>query len=203
MRTTGVERFLIKHANLASILPSVAGPALGGFAGRAIGQRYGAPDIGMLLGGITGGTTGQLIKEKVENAQSATPPGAPYALDPTDSDIPSWALQGAQMLQPALKHASHGEREPIGDVLKGEVPGLPVAEAAVKHGPGAAARTFGGMAGGGLIGGGLGALGGYGIEKLLGHQVNNIPGIGMSLPDLLASVGGTIGATKGLRYMKA
>lgn len=197
-----VERFMIKSASLASIFPSVAGPAIGGFAGRAIGQRFNAPDIGMLLGGITGGTTGQLIKEKVENAQSAMPPGAPYALDPTDSDIPPWALQGAQMLQPRLKGAEHFEREPIGDILKGEVPGLPVAQAAIKHGPMGAARTFGGMAGGGLIGGGLGALGGYGIEKLLGRQIN-VPGVGLSLPDLLASIGGTIGSTKGLRYMKA
>ena len=244
------DRFKMRCANFASIFPSVAGPAVGGFAGRAIGSKFNRPDIGMLLGSITGGTTGQLLKEKAENV---VPPGTPYSLDPTDQDIPAWALQGARMLQPAMKQsnflhhapqggnsllesplghmlvpeygfakhvmgiapnqapgqpapdakqAEHYERAPIGDVLKGEVPGLPVAEAAWNKGPGAAARTFGGMAGGGLLGGGLGALGGYGIEKLLGRQVN-VPGVGLSLPDLLASIGGTIGATKGLRYMKA
>jgi hypothetical protein len=194
-----------KSASFASIFPAVAAPAIGSFAGRAIGSRFKQPDLGMLLGGITGGTTGQLLKERVEEAEDAqaVPPGAPYNLDASSQDIPSWALQGAQLLQPRMKQSFHApKREPIGDVLKGEIPGYPVAEALVKHGPGAAARTFGGMAGGGLVGGGLGALGAYGIEKLLGHQVN-VPGIGMSLPDLLASVGGTIGATKGLRYMKA
>jgi hypothetical protein len=193
-----------KNASFASIFPAVAAPALGSFAGRAIGAKFKQPDLGMLLGGITGGTTGQLLKEKVEEAEDATvPPGAPYNLDATSQDIPSWALQGAHLLQPRMKQSAHAHgREPIGDVLKGEIPGYPVAEALVKHGPEAGARTFGGMAGGGLVGGGLGALGAYGIEKLLGHQVN-VPGIGMSLPDLLASVGGTIGATKGLRYMKA
>lgn len=200
------ERFKIKHASLASILPGVAGPALGGFGGRLLAEKYHFdPNVGMLLGGITGGTGGQLLKEKVEGAENATsqvPPGAPYNLDASSQDIPSWALQGAQFMQPRMKQSNSSEREPISDVLKGEIPGYSVIEQGIKHGPGAAARTFGGMAGGGLLGGGLGALGGYGIEKLLGHQVH-VPGVGLSLPDLLASVGGTIGATKGLRHLKA
>ena len=78
-----------KLATLGSIFPAVAGPAIGGFAGRAIGAKYHAPELGAMLGAITGGTAGQLTKEVVENAQ--VPSGAPYALDPTDQDIPSWA----------------------------------------------------------------------------------------------------------------
>lgn len=198
----GAERFMIRTASFGSILPAVAAPALGAFGGRALAPSLKmSPELGALLGGITGGTVGGLVKETVEH-RNKMPPGAPYALDPTDSDIPSWALQGAQLLQPSMKQGNHDGREPISDVLLGEVPGAPVVQAAMHGGPAGAARTFGGMAGGGLIGGGLGALGGYGIEKLLGRQVN-VPGVGLSLPDLLASVGGTIGSTKGLRYMKA
>lgn len=200
-----IERFMIRTASLASILPAAAGAPLGALGGRALAQRFGiSPETATMLGGITGATLGGLVKEKVEDAESqATPPGAPYALDPSSADIPPWALQGARMLQPALKQANEEiHRPPVSDILKGEVPGYSVVEQGLKHGPGAAARTFGGMAGGGLVGGGLGALGGFGLEKLLGHQVN-VPGVGMSLPDLLASIGGTIGATKGLRYLNA
>jgi hypothetical protein len=199
-----VDRFLRKRASLGTILPSVAGPTLGGLAGRAIGARYKAPDLGAALGAMTGGIGGGLVREAVEDAQAqaqGVPPGAPYALDATSADIPAWALQGAQLLQPAMK-AAHVERDPASDILKGEIPGYPVVEDALRHGPGAGARTFGGMALGGVGGGALGMGAGYGIEKLLGHQVN-VPGIGMSLPDLLASIGGTIGSTKGYRYMKA
>ena len=57
------DRLLRKRADLSTILPAVAGPALGGFMGRSLGSRYGSPDIGMLLGGMTGGTVGQLMKE--------------------------------------------------------------------------------------------------------------------------------------------
>ena len=197
-----VERFLIKRANLASILPAVSGPALGGFAGRAIGQRYGAPDVGMLLGGITGGTAGQLIKEKVENSQPQVPPGAPYALDPTDGDIPLWALQGAQLLQPTLKHSAAEEDESPLDVIMGEVPGANPAMEWRRHGPMAGAKALGGMVAGGVPGGMLGHYGARGIEHLVGHSVR-VPGINMSLSDVLGSIGGALGATKGLRLMQS
>lgn len=193
------ERFMIKRSSFGSIFPAVAGPALGGFAGRAIGQRYGAPDLGMLLGGITGGTTGQLIKEKVES-NADIPPGTPYALDPTDQDIPSWALQGAQLLHPQMKQAEHNE--PMSDVILGEIPGANVVKDTMKGGPAAGARAFGGMALGGVPGGIIGTRAAKGIEHLVGHQVR-VPGLNMSLSDLLGSVGGAIGATKGLRYMQS
>jgi len=196
-------RFMIRTASFGSVFPSVAGPAVGGYVGYGLGKRYlDNGHLGALLGTLTAGTAGKLLGEKVEETQPpTTPPGAPYAIDATSAEIPPWALQGAQLLQPALKQGSV-EREPVSDVLLSEIPGFSVVQKGVTHGPAAAARTFGGMAGGGLLGGGIGALGGYGIEKLLGRHVN-VPGIGMSLPDLLASVGGTIGATKGLRHMKA
>lgn len=192
-----VERFMIKSASFASIFPSVAGPALGGFAGRAIGQRYNAPDIGMLLGGITGGTTGQLIKEKVEESQK-TPPGAPYALDPTDSDIPAWALQGAQMLQPRLKGAGH-----LGDILGGDLGGLawPVAEGVRDKQPaGQIAKNVAGQGlgtlGGGLIGHAAGGL----LDKLVGHKV--VGPLGVPVSTLLAGLGATIGNVKGLELAR-
>lgn len=193
-----VERFMIKRANLASIFPSVAGPALGGFAGRAIGQRYGAPDIGMLLGGITGGTTGQLIKERVDAAQKEVPPGAPYALDPTDSDIPSWALQGARMLQSRNKNAGH-----LGDVLGGDLGGLawPVAEGMREKQPaGQIAKNVAGQGlgtlGGGLVGHAAGGL----LDKLVGHKV--VGPLGVPVSTLLAGLGATIGNVKGLELAR-
>lgn len=194
-----VERFMIKNASLASIFPSVAGPALGGFAGRAIGQRYGTPDIGMLLGGITGGTTGQLIKEKVEGAQDATPPGAPYALDPTDQDIPAWALQGARMLQPTMKQGGH-----LGPIIGGDMAGLAWPVAAGMHDKKPAGQIMRDVAGQGLgtLGGGLAghAVGGL-IDKMTGHHVN-VPGINVSLSDILAGLGATIGNVKGTDLVK-
>jgi hypothetical protein len=197
-----IDRFLRKTASLGSIFPAVAGPAVGGFAGRAIGQRLGGPEVGMLLGGITGGTAGQLIKEKVEDAASApsVPPGAPYALDATMPDIPPWAIQGAQLLQPAMKQAE--EHESTADVLLGEVPGgQPILES-IKHGPRAGLRALGGVIGGGVPAGLLGVGAAHGIEHLVGHPLR-VPGINLSLSDVLGSIGGALGATKGLRYMQS
>jgi outer membrane lipoprotein SlyB len=194
-----------KSASFASIFPSVAGPALGGFGGRMLATKYHMnPDIGMMLGGITGGTAGQLVKEKVEAAEdAAVPPGAPYSLDATSQDIPPWALQGAQLLQPRLKQSAHGHEEPWWDIPAQEVPGFPVAQAAWQHGPMQAAKTFGGMAlgggGGALVGKGLG----MGLEHLLGMpKGNRIPLTGLSLSDLLAGLGGTIGGTHGMRLAR-
>jgi hypothetical protein len=200
-------RFKIKQASFASIFPSVAGSAVGGFAGYGLGQRFGIkPELGALLGTLTLGTTGKLIGEKVqqaeeaEKAQTAIPAGAPYALDATSEDIPPWALQGAHLLQPSFKLGAH-EHEPMSDVLFGEVPGAPVVTEGLKHGPMGALRAFAGLAGGGMGGGLLGLGLGHGAERLFRRNIR-VPGIDMSLPDLLGSIGGAIGATKGLRYMR-
>lgn len=107
-----VERFGVKRASLATILPSVALPAIGAFAGRRISADR---DLGGLLGGVAGSVAGQEIKELVEHRQqrlqqyqqqmmaSGVPMGSPYAIDSSTQDIPAWALQTAQYLRPSLK----------------------------------------------------------------------------------------------------
>lgn len=189
-------RFHIKQATLASIFPAVAGPAVGSFAGRAIGSKFPTigPEVGTLIGGISGGVGGQLIKEKVEDTQ--VPPGAPYALDPTDQDIPAWALQGAQLMQPLLKQSS------VSDWILGEVPGGNVVQRGLSQGPGGAARAFTGMTLGGVPGALLGLGAGKGLEHLLGHPEGlNVPLVNIKLHELLGGLGGTIGATKGLQHL--
>jgi hypothetical protein len=189
-------RFHIKKADLASIFPAVAGPAIGGFAGRAIGGKYPAvgAELGALLGGVGGGVGGQLIKEQVES-NSDIPPGAPYAVDSTSADIPRWALQGAQMLQPHMKQGS------AMDWVLGEVPGGNVVQRGMSGGIGQAGRAFAGSALGGVPGALLGLGVGHGVQKLIGHGNINVPGINIPLPELLAGLGGTIGATKGLQHL--
>jgi hypothetical protein len=104
--TEAVVRFGVKNASLATILPSVALPALGAFAGRRFSPNQ---DIGAMLGGIAGGVAGQEFKEFVEHRQrqqqmaSGIPMGSPYAIDPSMQDIPPWALQSASYLRPSLK----------------------------------------------------------------------------------------------------
>jgi hypothetical protein len=103
-----IERFGVKSASLGTILPTVALPALGAFAGRRFMPNS---DLGGMIGGIAGGVAGQEVKEMVEHHQQArqqqlamgVPMGAPYAIDSTMQDIPSWALQGASYLRPSLK----------------------------------------------------------------------------------------------------
>lgn len=103
-----IERFGVKSASLGTILPTVALPALGAFAGRRYMPNS---DFGGMIGGIAGGVAGQEVKEMVERHQRAreqqlamgVPMGAPYAIDPSMQDIPSWALQGASYLRPSLK----------------------------------------------------------------------------------------------------
>ena len=79
-----VERFKIKRASFASVFPSVAGPAVGGYAGYNLGARFKHPELGALLGTLTAGTAGKLLGEKLEEAEDAqvqsVPPGAPYNL---------------------------------------------------------------------------------------------------------------------------
>jgi hypothetical protein len=192
-----VDRFFIKRASLATILPAVAGPAIGGFAGKALGPRLGlSPDIGALLGGVTGGVTGGLLKEKAEDAEATVPPGAPYNLDATMSDIPPWALQGARMIGP--KMAGH-----FGDIVGGDLGGLawPVAQGVHEKQPASeiAKNVAGqglGTLGGGLVGHGVGHV----IDKLVGHPV--VGPLGVPLSTMLAGLGATIGNVKGLELAR-
>lgn len=194
-----VARFRIKTATFGTIFPAVAGPAVGGFAGRAIGAKYPTigPEVGALVGGITGGVGGQLARETLEAQQDQIPPGAPYAIDSTAEDIPPWALQGASMLRPLLKQSG------AMDWILGEVPGGNIAQAAAGAPAGQrlqhAGRAFAGMAGGGVPGALLGLGAGKAIEALAGPV--NVPLANIPLHELLAGLGGTIGATKGFRHM--
>lgn len=193
---SGPERFFLRTASLAGIVPSVAAPAILGYAGRSIGSRYPAlgPELGGLIGGISGGIGGQLIRERVESV----PPGAPYALDPTSADIPPWALQGAHMLQPMMKQGGH-----FGDIVGGDLGGLawPVAEGLRNNqSSGDIARNVAGQGlgtlGGGLIGHGVGHV----IDKVVGHPVMgpmNIP-----LTTILSGLGATMGNVKGLELAR-
>lgn len=185
-----LERLLRKRADLSTIFPAVAGPAIGGFAGRAIGARYNAENLGAMLGGITGGVTGQLLKENLETGQ--VPPGAPYALDASSADIPPWALQGARLLKQSSQLSS---------ILGNDVGGAPYAVyEGVRDGlpPRQIAKNVVGQ-GAGVIGGGLvgHAIGGM-IDKAVGHPV--MGPFGVPLSTLMAGLGATIGNVKGLEF---
>lgn len=200
-----LDRFKIRTASLASVFPAVAGPAVGGFAGYNIGARFKHPELGALLGTLSLGTAGELLGEKVQDAEEAqppvVPPGAPYAIDAASQEIPAWALQGAQYMQPQLKQGAEA-REPMADVVMGEVPGYVPVRDAMEGGARAGLRSFGGMAMGGIPGGLIGTGIARGAERLFHHgQPLHVPGLNMSLSDLLGSVGGAVGATKGYRYM--
>lgn len=190
-----------KRADLAGIIPAVAGAPLGGFIGRAIGARYNRPDFGTLLGSIGGGVAGQAIREKLQDPPQAAqvPLGAPFALDPTNEDIPPWALAGAHMVRPAIEAAkSASYEENPADMVLGEIPGYAAVQGARHSGLRGALKGTLGQAAGGVAAGLGGHLLGTGLEKLIGHHVN-VPYINISLPELLAGVTGTIGATKGFR----
>ena len=183
-----------KRADLMSVLPSVALPALGVFAGGLLGKRFlgGATadaishskDVGRLIGGITGGISGGLAREMLSNpapqAPAYMPQGAPFDIDPTAEKT-------------AAVDRSHPE-----DMILGEIPGYSAVEGAREQGwRGALKGTAGTIAGGvgaGLLGYGLGR----GIEGIAGRHLN-VPLINMSLPELLTGFAGTIGATKGFR----
>lgn len=188
-----VSRFYIKTANLATVFPAVAGPAVGGFTGRVLGAKYPAlgVELGSLLGSVGGGVGGQLLRERLE--QGDVPYGAPYAMDP-GSDIPPWAIQGARLLQPALKQGS------ALDWILGEVPGGNVIQRGLTQGVGGAGRAFAGMSLGGVPGSMLGLGVGRGVERLVGRKIE-IPGLHITLPELLAGLGGSVGATKGLQRL--
>lgn len=196
-----VERFFLKRADLGTILPMVAAPALGAFGGKALGPRLGvSPDVGALIGGISGGTIGQLIKEKASPPPPSVPPGAPFSLDATSADIPSWALQGAQLMR--SKMSGH-----FGDVVGGDLGGLawPVAQGIHdKQKPMEIAKNVAGQGlgtlGGGLIGHGAGAL----INHLAGRGHDNpvMGPFGVPLSTLMAGLGATIGNVKGLELAR-
>lgn len=188
-----LERFLLKRADLSTILPAVAGPAIGGFAGRAIGQRYNAENLGAMLGGITGGVTGQMLKETLEDKRAPSPPpGAPYALDATTQDIPAWALQGARLLKQSSQLTSilgndvGGAPYAVYEGIRDKVPGHQIAKNVVGQGLG--------VIGGGLAGHALGGM----VDKFVGHPV--MGPFGVPLPTLMAGLGATIGNVKGLEY---
>lgn len=200
-----VDRFKIRVASLSSVFSGVAGPAVGGYAGYNLGARFKHPELGALLGTLSMGTAGKFLGEKLQDAEEVpvVPPGAPYALDASSQDIPAWALQGAQFMRPQFKQSSDAH-EPMSDVVMGEVPGYVPIRDAVTGGPGAGLRSFGGMAMGGIPGGLLGTGIARGAERLFNHgRPVNVPGLNISLSDLLGSVGGAVGATKGYRYMHA
>lgn len=191
-----VERFFIKRADLSSILPAVAAPAIGGFAGRAIGARFHAENLGALLGGIGGGVTGQLMKETLEQKRpTAMPMGAPYAIDPSTADIPPWAIAGAQFFQPAMKQAGllgtigpdiGGLPWAVGEGIHNKTPPKQIAKNVAGQGVG--------ILGGGYLGHTLGGL----INKSVGHEVKGP--FGVPLSTLLAGLGATIGNVKGLEF---
>ena len=82
-----------------------------GVARKLWGSRFGRVDGADA--GAAGGVTGQLLKETLEQKQDTMPPGAPFALDPTASDIPAWALQGARLLKQSSQLGSAGARARI------------------------------------------------------------------------------------------
>jgi uncharacterized membrane protein len=186
-----IDRFLCKQADLSTILPAVAGPAIGGFAGRAIGQRYGVENLGAMLGGITGGVTGQLLKENLEQKPDL-PPGAPFALDPTTNDIPAWALRGANLLKRASQLGSilgadlGGSPYTVYEGMRDKVPSRQIAK--------------------NVAGQGVGILGGGLAGHALGHALDNFVGrpltgpLGVPVSTLLAGLGATIGNVKGLEF---
>lgn len=192
-------RFHIKTADLSTILPKAVGPVVGGLAGRAIGKQYPAlgTEMGTILGGMGGNIGGLLLEEKMEAANNPqVPPGAPYAMDPSSNDIPAWALQGAQMLSPHMKTSG------AMDWVLGEVPGASVVQRGMRShngGLGEAGRAFAGLSGGGVAGG----LAGLGVGKALEHFTGpvNVPLVNLPLHELLAGIGGSVGATKGLRHL--
>lgn len=191
-------RFGCKAASLGRILPQVAGPVLGGYAGRMLGSRVmpNNPNMGEMLGTIGGLTAGRYLSEEAFAPKEETvPAGAPYAIDPSTNDIPPWALLGARFIAPAIKTSS---AERAQDIVLGEIPGYSAVEGYRQQGiPGAVKGTLGQVAGG--VGGGAIGLGtGMLLKHLLGRDIN-VPLVNLPLSHLLAGVGGTIGATKGFQ----
>jgi len=198
LQNEALKRFGCKTASLGRILPQVAGPVLGSYAGRMLGARImpNNPNMGEMLGTIGGLTAGRYLSEEAFTPKTEeVPAGAPYAIDPSTNDIPPWALLGVRFMSPTLKTSSADRAQ---DVVLGEIPGYSLVEGYRQQGlPGAVKGTLGQVAGG--VGGGAVGLGtGLLLKHLLGHDVN-VPLVNLPLSHLLAGVGGTIGATKGFQ----
>jgi hypothetical protein len=198
-------RFRQKSASLATIVPQVAGPILGGFAGRTYGPKFlrSSPIAGELLGAIAGGSLGRYVGDEIVpqalSSESAPPAGAPYQIDSTAQDIPAWALRGARFLQPALNAEEKTAEHDRGlDMILGEAPVYaPIQGYREKGWRGALAGTLGQSLGGIAAG-----AGGLGVGKLLAHALGkdvNVPVANIPLSHLLAGVAGTVGATKGFQ----
>jgi hypothetical protein len=123
-------------------------------------------------------------------------------------NIPAWALQGAHVLKQAgvLNVLFEKRAEGMRDFLTEPIPGYLPVEAAVKdtkrhgllHGLGTGGKAFAGLGLGGVLGTALGAGAGYGLKRLTGRDPN-IPLVNLPLSQILAGLGGSIGAVKGYR----
>ena len=196
--TLAVAQFgLTKRASFSSILPGVALPALGVYLGRMWG------DTGRLIGGISGGVAGSLVREHAEKQQRMSPQSAsPYALDASNLDIPPWALAGAQFAAPAMKSAEFGVADTIGGDILGSA--WPVVNGIRENRDGkqiakSVAGQTAGVIGGGLAGDGVGHL----INHLAGRTPETgikVPGVKIPLSVLLGGLGATIGSYHGSNW---
>ncbi len=211
-----------------TVLLPLAGMALGGRAGSFRGAPYanagrfigGASGA---LGGlalrehalptpIPGGTRGISPMPTNDPLQLYQPDEIGYAIDDTMENIPHWAYEGARSLKAAgfLDWVLGREKtaEGAADFILGEVPGaLPFQQGrqaykrhGLGHGFAQGGKSFLGMAAGGVPSALLGLGVGKGIERLTGHKGGlNVPGVNLSLSEILAGLGGSIGAVKGSR----
>jgi len=224
----GIKRADFKSLAPTVVLP-VIGTVLGGAIGKQVGPRAAnlGRVLGGTGGGLGGlAMREHALPTPVPGGPRDVPPPAPaeapiqlymppdvgYTIDANTEDIPAWALEGAR----ALKQAGVidwilGRDKLAGgnlDFALAEVPGaLPAHQAYEEYqrrGLGAAAaqggKSFLGMAAGGIPGALLGAGVGKGIERLTGHKGGlNVPLVNLNLSDILAGLGGSIGAVKGSR----
>ena len=182
-----------KQASLASILPQIAGPMLGGYVGKGLAQRLGGEELGQLMGTIGGMTAGKYLADDVL-APKQTDQTAPYQNDPTSSELPPWMLRGAQYMRPLLKQSNDRWQ----DTVLGEIPGYSAVEGYRHSGPMGALKGTAGQVGG-AVGGGLLGLG---AGKLLSHFVGrdvNVPLVNMPLSHIIAGLGATVGGAKGFQ----
>ena len=190
---------------------------LGGSSPRMVRR---SEDIGRLVGGITGGISGQILRELASRNKTQTqdpipytgiqapqddplnglygdiPDGAPFDIDPSSKDIPSWALAGAKLMRPAIdatKTSAANSSEGLRDVVLGDIMGVgyPAMEGAQEDGLGGALKHVAGSATGTALGGVLG----WGAGRLLPHASI----WGLPLSSITSGLGATIGGLKGLQ----
>lgn len=190
-------------------LTGLLGGAGGAYAGDVLAsflrQRYGiSPRLEKPIQALTAGAGTLLGRQLGVPSNRQVPAGAPYALDPTDQDIPDWALQGARMLKNSavdfLRDGKISRHDRWYDPIASEVPGAAFVEGG-RGGGGLRGALRGGLssAAGGVAGAGAGLLAGKGLAALLGKDPQ-VPGIRMNLSEILSGLGGTIGATSGFRH---